>query len=91
MATAALPIDADPFARNPQGEIEIDGVIHEGVRSHWFPWTMPFNLTGHPAVSLPCGVTSEGLPCGLQLVGRHGATSSLLNVALSCEPFVSVF
>ena len=32
--------------------------------------TLPFNLTGQPAVSIPCGFTPEGLPVGLQLVGR---------------------
>jgi amidase len=33
--------------------------------------TMPFNLTGSPTISLPCGVSSEGLPISLQLIGRH--------------------
>ena len=35
--------------------------------------TQLFNLTGHPAISLPCGPTAAGLPCGLQLVGARGA------------------
>ena len=47
--------------------------------------TQLFNLTGHPAISLPCGNTPDGLPCGLQLVGRRQATVDLLAVALSCE------
>lgn len=38
----------------------------------WYPFTPPFNLTRQPAASLPCGMTSEGLPVGLHLVGpRH--------------------
>jgi aspartyl-tRNA(Asn)/glutamyl-tRNA(Gln) amidotransferase subunit A len=51
--------------------------------------TQLFNLTGHPAMSLPCGDTREGLPCGFQLVGRRHQTADLLQVALSCEAFVS--
>jgi Asp-tRNA(Asn)/Glu-tRNA(Gln) amidotransferase A subunit family amidase len=46
--------------------------------------TQLFNITGHPAISIPCG-TSDGLPCGLQLIGRRVATTELLRVALACE------
>lgn len=36
----------------------------------WHPFTFPFNLTGQPAATVPCGFTNEGLPVGLQIVGR---------------------
>ena len=58
----ALPIEQDLF-----GTIDIDGEIRDDVRPNWFPWTMPFNMTGHPAVSMPCGFGRDGLPIGLQL------------------------
>jgi aspartyl-tRNA(Asn)/glutamyl-tRNA(Gln) amidotransferase subunit A len=35
----------------------------------WTPFTYPFNMTGQPALSVPCGFTSAGLPIGLQIVG----------------------
>lgn len=38
----------------------------------WTPMrTLPFNLSGHPALSLPCGVSQQGLPLGCQLIARH--------------------
>lgn len=76
----ALPIGQDLF-----GTIEIDGQHYENVRAHWFPWTMPFNMTGHPAISLPCGFGSDGLPVGFQLVGRFRADADLLRVAALFE------
>lgn len=76
----ALPIDQDLF-----GTIEIDGQHFDSVRPHWFPWTMPFNMTGHPAISLPCGFGSDGLPIGLQLVGRFRADAELLRVSALFE------
>jgi aspartyl-tRNA(Asn)/glutamyl-tRNA(Gln) amidotransferase subunit A len=51
--------------------------------------TQLFNLTGHPAISLPSGDSSEGMPCGLQLVGRRQQTADLSSVALRCETYVS--
>ena len=47
--------------------------------------TQLFNATGHPAVSIPCGLTATGLPCGLQLVGHRRRTDHLLAVAEGCE------
>ena len=76
----ALPIDQDLF-----GSIEIDGQRFDNLRPHWFPWTMPFNMTGHPAVSLPCGFGRDGLPIGLQLVGRFRADAELLRVSALFE------
>ncbi|MCK1739704.1 amidase [Bradyrhizobium sp. 139] len=76
----ALPIDQDLF-----GTIEIDGKHFDSVRPHWFPWTMPFNMTGHPAISLPGGFGRDGLPIGLQLVGRFRADAELLRVSALFE------
>lgn len=61
----------------------------EPIRPLMLRLTQLFNLTGHPAISLPCGKTADGLPCGFQLVGRHQQTVDLLAVALACEPHVS--
>jgi aspartyl-tRNA(Asn)/glutamyl-tRNA(Gln) amidotransferase subunit A len=48
-------------------------------------FTSPFNLTGLPALSVPCGFTSQGLPVGLQLVGAPWAEARLLRAAYDYE------
>ena len=50
-------------------------------------FTGPYNLTGHPAVSLP--VPAAGLPAGLQLAGRRGADAALLRVAAAAEHLIA--
>lgn len=80
LTRTALPLDQDLF-----GRIEIDGQSYEDVRAHWFPWTMPFNMTGHPAISLPCGFGQDGLPIGLQLVGQFRQDAALLRAAALFE------
>lgn len=77
----ALPIPAPPIGAQ---SVRV-GSTEEPVRSLMLRLAQLFNLTGHPALSLPCGRTASGLPCGLQLVGRRGETETLLRVALSCE------
>ena len=57
----------------------------EAVRSLMLRCTQPFNLSGHPAISLPCGRTPAGLPIGLQLVGHKGRTPALVQAALAAE------
>lgn len=46
----------------------------------WTPFTYPFNMTQQPAASLPCGLTSAGLPAGLQVVGPRHADARVLAV-----------
>jgi aspartyl-tRNA(Asn)/glutamyl-tRNA(Gln) amidotransferase subunit A len=48
-------------------------------------FTAPFNLTGLPAISLPCGFTKQGLPIGMQLVARHWAEAKILTAAYAYE------
>jgi aspartyl-tRNA(Asn)/glutamyl-tRNA(Gln) amidotransferase subunit A len=51
----------------------------------WIPFTYPFNMTGQPAASVPCGFTADGLPVGLQLVGRRLADAAVLGAAAAFE------
>ena len=80
LSRTALPIDHDFFAA-----IEIDGATADTVRNAWYPYTLPFNLSGNPAVTLPCGFGADGLPIGLQLVGPHLGDARLLHAAALFE------
>lgn len=51
----------------------------------WMAFTYPFNITGQPAASIPCGLTNEGLPVGLQIVGRRFDDATVLRAAAAFE------
>lgn len=80
LSRTAVAIDQDLF-----GTLDIDGQSYPEVRANWFPWTMPFNLSGHPAITLPCGFDVDGLPIGVQLVGRFRGEADLLHAASLLE------
>ncbi len=77
MPTTPMPAHANDSEGKPQG-----------IMDH--AWNMvtntaPFDMTGHPAISVPCGKTSEGLPVGLMLVGRHFDDATVLRGAHAFE------
>jgi aspartyl-tRNA(Asn)/glutamyl-tRNA(Gln) amidotransferase subunit A len=80
LSRPALPIGQDFF-----GPIEIDNQLVENIRAAWYPYTMPFNLTGHPAISLPCGFDAAGMPLAIQLIARPGEDERLLRIAALFE------
>ncbi|MGH7109318.1 MAG: amidase family protein, partial [Stellaceae bacterium] len=80
LSRPAVPIDQDFF-----GPIEIDNKLVPNIRAAWYPYTMPFNLTGNPAVSLPAGFDSAGLPLAIQLIAPAGADAALMRVAAAFE------
>jgi aspartyl-tRNA(Asn)/glutamyl-tRNA(Gln) amidotransferase subunit A len=47
--------------------------------------TIPFNLTGHPALAVPSALSSRGLPLGLQIVGRHGGEAMVCRIGAACS------
>jgi aspartyl-tRNA(Asn)/glutamyl-tRNA(Gln) amidotransferase subunit A len=80
LARTALPITHQFF-----DVVEIDGKPVDTMRRAWYPYTLPFNMTGNPALSIPCGWDSDGLPIGLQLISWIGADATLLRAAALFE------
>lgn len=80
LSAPPLPVNTDPL-----GRIEIAGVEAGTIRGAWYPYTYPYNLTGHPAISIPSGMTRAGLPVGLQLAGRWHEDDRLLDIAEGVE------
>ncbi|WP_281964055.1 amidase [Serinicoccus marinus] len=57
----------------------------DALWTSWTPYTYPFNMTQQPALSVPCGTTSEGRPIGLQVVGARHADALVLRVGRAVE------
>jgi len=60
------------------------GVIINGknvTAAGWLPFPPPFNISGHPAASIPCGWSSDGLPIGMQIVGKRFDELTVLQVS----------
>ena len=86
------PVAATPaFTHRPAwSAVEINGRAYpHGVANG--AYTMPFNLSGHPAVVIPIGQTKNGLPIGLQVVGNRWREMELLTIAQKIDQVVGAF
>jgi len=87
LLTPQMPVGAwaaEPGPGPHQGPTSIGGRPTPTMFDR-LPFTFPFNLTGQPAATVPCGFTSEGLPVGLQIVGRWHADATVLRAAACFE------
>ncbi len=84
IVSPVLTAPAIPISLDTSGEVEVAG--NRGtIRGAWYPFTFPLNLTGHPAISMPCGRTKDGLPVGLQIMGSWYSEGLILDVAKLLE------
>jgi aspartyl-tRNA(Asn)/glutamyl-tRNA(Gln) amidotransferase subunit A len=87
----ALMLPTLPMTAPPAGaETIIVNGAPEPVRALMLRLTQLFNVTGNPAISIPCGATADGLPVGLQFVGHRNQTERLLSVTLVVEQSLRV-
>lgn len=77
--TLAVP----PFPINIQGPEIIDGRM--GRQADWLCFTFIANMTGQPAATIPAGFTRDGLPVGLQIIGRHLDDETVLRASGAFE------
>jgi aspartyl-tRNA(Asn)/glutamyl-tRNA(Gln) amidotransferase subunit A len=81
LLTPTTPLPAFVAGEDYPAEINGKSMTYLG----WTPFTYPFNLTGHPAATVPCGFTSDGLPIGLQIVGRWRDDATVLRASAAFE------
>ncbi len=78
------PVSSAPAP--PAGVMEGRGAVATYFwETSWVPFTILWNITGHPAASVPAGLTADGLPVAVQLVGRAHDESTLLSLASEVE------
>ena len=75
-STAVTAFKALPAGHSPMNSAAMLG---------WTPFSYPFNLSQQPAISLPCGLSSQGLPMGVQLVGPMFGDATLLQAAQALQ------
>lgn len=78
LLTPTEPVAAFPLAQQTPRIDQRDWI-------DWTPFTYPFNLTGQPAASIPCGFTGDGLPVGLQVVGPRYRDDLVLRACRAFE------
>jgi aspartyl-tRNA(Asn)/glutamyl-tRNA(Gln) amidotransferase subunit A len=84
LLTPTMPVPAFKVGLNtPKGG--------DDVSLSWTPFTLTFNMSRHPAASVPCGLTKSGLPVGLQNVGAHYKDALVLRAAKAFEDEVGTF
>ena len=81
LITPTIAITAFDLGKMYPDQIESKTVSPTG----WMPFTYPFNMTGHPVATIPCGWSSEGLPIGMQIVGPPQNDELVLKVSKAFE------
>jgi aspartyl-tRNA(Asn)/glutamyl-tRNA(Gln) amidotransferase subunit A len=79
------PTSPIPAPKIGESSVHVAGEDETSTRGELLRLTRPANVTGFPAISIPCGFTDQGLPVGLQLLGPQWGEARLLSIALAYE------
>ena len=82
LLSPTMPVAAFPIGEHPT---KIGGQTVDDPSFAYLPFTYPINAIGHPAASVPCGFSSDGLPIGLHIVGRKGDEETVLAASAAFE------
>ena len=82
LLTPTVAVPAFPHGQFPT---RIGNRAMDDPRRGFSPYTRPFNVIGSPAASIPCGMSSEGLPIGLHVIGRHEEEALVLQASAAFE------
>jgi aspartyl-tRNA(Asn)/glutamyl-tRNA(Gln) amidotransferase subunit A len=82
---ARFDLLASPSLLAPPVALDAGGSVGTAFYAEWAAPLYPFNLTGHPAASIPCGFGAEGTPIGLQLIGPWHGEAPILAAAAALE------
>lgn len=85
LVSPVLTAPALPVGIDTDSQVLIGGEPAGSLRAGWYPFTFPLNMTGHPALSMPCGLSASGLPIGLQIASAWYDEATLFAVAEALE------
>ena len=81
LMTPTVASPAPPATQDQYAPLMVDGKAIGDLRSAWYTYTIPTNMTGHPAISIPFGQSKTGLPIGVHFVAPWHQEAALIALA----------
>jgi aspartyl-tRNA(Asn)/glutamyl-tRNA(Gln) amidotransferase subunit A len=82
---AQAPFFLTPTVASETARTDHSGTVDGNETLQWAPFTQVFNMTRHPAGSVPAGTTADGMPIGIQIAGPHHADVAVLRAMAALE------
>lgn len=81
IVTPTVSVPALPVSQRADQPLMVNGAAAGSLRESWYSYTIPFNPSGNPAISVPCGFAASGIPVGLQIVAPWHQEQRLVALA----------
>ncbi len=79
-----------PTVAGQTGRVGEYGTLDGELEGNWVQFTYPFNMTGNPAGTVMAGLTGDGMPVGLQVIGPHLADAQVLAAMAGFESALAI-